>query len=813
MYGRWMLFRLEMKKYMAMVPAILAGTALVGLILFGIGFCASKAVYGEKAVGEIRVGIVADGQDNLTEMLIRFVESMDSVRDTVAFVRLSEAEAREALLEGVLSAAVLVPEGIVDSVNSGENIPATILLADDYSRAETEVFAQFTAAGAKLLTVAQAGIYAADALCIEEGRPESIGWLEDYLNRRYLDYAMGRSGFFKEVEVSAAAGIGMADYYGICLMLAFLSFAALSFGKSMRTQGGDREKMLAARGLGRGTGYIADAAAFGCVFAFFGTITGLPLYLLLSKGKLIFSGNLFSGTAAQLEESSFVIGADWLWMWLLWFAIGVFIRFLIQAAGNHAGGISLAFGILMAFMLASGVFIPSAFLPLWVERAGNIFPYRSWIRILRAVLQGDFEVKLAAELLLQILLFALAGVLAAILRDSAEKWRILPKRDLGGGLDKHYQRKAGRGEGIFGRSGSAIFARRLQKAQICGILWKEYFLKFRLWLILGVLAALFMGISGASYGDASDGQKYRGIEVGICTSDEKGKELLSGLMKGEGIFRFQEYEDEGEMLREIKNGGLECGYFLPEGFYEKLVRGKMKRQAILYRSPASSVHRISEEVVFAELFEILSRDILADYLQESGYGEKEGMTESGLDARRTRLYELNDRYGKDGSTFHFVYEAGKGETQKEPESLNIMRGLIAVMIFLMSLLGFANVLEQKEVWFAMPGISGRRLKAGSIHIAIMGSVCFGGVCLYLTGNMKEPGKELAGLLVYFLALEIFITILKLSVRESGRLYGLLPTLVLGSCLFCPVFIRIERYLPILKWIGAAFPPSYYLRLF
>ncbi len=771
MYGRWMLFRLEMKKYTAMVPVIFAETILAGLLLFGIGFCASKAVYGEKAVDVIKVGIVTRGQDSLTELLIRFVESMDSVKDTVSFARLSEAEAESALLSGSLSAAVIVPEGIVDSVNSGENIPATIMLADDYSRVETEVFTEFAKAGEKLLTVAQAGIYAADAFCIEEGEPEKIPWTEDYLNRKYLDYAMGRSGFFKEVEVSASFGVGMADYYGICLMLAFLSFAGLSFGKNMRVQSTDREKMLGARGVGIGTRYLTEAAAFGCVFAFLGMMAGVPVYLLLS----------------------FDLCADWLWMWLLWFSLGVFLRFLIQALGKHAGGVALGFGILTAMMLASGIFIPVPFLPVWVEKAGNIFPYKSWIRILTAVLQGRFEGKLAAELALMILLFALAGVLAAIIRDSAKTGRILSG-----------SRRYGRAE--FSDKG-------LQKARICGVLWKQYFLKFRLWLILGTFAALFIGITGVPGKKAAEKQAYRGIGVGICTSDEKGKALLAGLLEEEGIFRFLGYEEEGEMLREIQNGSLECGFFLPEGFYEKLVGGKMKRQAVLYRSPGSSVHKIAEEAVFAELFRLLSLDILSDYLRESGYGENTGRGTAGFGKLQARLYELNDKYAKDGSTFHFVYETGEDKALEKPESLIMVRGLTAVMIFLMCLLGFANVLEKENVWPAMPGKRGAWLKAASVHIAIAGSVGFGGVFLWLTGNMKEPGRELAGLLVYFLILEIFIMIFGLFVRKSSVLYGLLPVLVLGSCLFCPVFIRIERYLPEIKWIGAVFPPSYYLGLF
>lgn len=761
MYGRRMLFWFEIKKYIMMLPVILAETVLAGALLFGIVFCASKAVYGEKAVGEIRVGIVTCEDDSLTEMLIRFVASMDSIKDTVSFVRLSGEEAGKELSGGGLSAAVLVPEGIVDSVNSGENTPATILLAGGYSKAETEVFRQFADAGARLLTVAQAGIYAADALCIEEGHPEKIPQAEDYLNRKYLDYAMGRSGFFKEVEVSAAPGVSMAEYYGISLLLAFLSFAGISFGKCMRIQAGEREKMLGARGIGAGERYLADAAAFGAVSAFLGTVIGVLAFTLLSGGLLSFR-------------------VKWLWMWLLWFSVGVFLRLMLQITGNHAGGISLCFGILIVLMLGAGIFIPAPFLPLWAEKAGNISPYKCWMEMLAAILQGNFGKKAAAGLLAMILLFTMAGVFAAVVREG--KWRPAQMRD------KAYPAAAG----------------GLRPGRPGAILWKQYLVKFRLWIVIALLASFFTGISGGFGGKDFEGQEYRGVEVGICASDEKGRELVSALSEEKGIFRFEGCEDEEEMLRRIKNGSLECGYFFPEGFYEKLADGKLKRQAVLYRSPGSSVHKISGEIVFAHLFTLLSEDVLEGYLRESGFGEE---------SAKRRLYELNDKYMGDGSTFHFLYERADGMGGEKPETLNTVRGIIAVMVFLTGLLGFGNVLDKNGVWSAMPGRTGRRMKAEGILIAAAGSVLLGGVCLWLTGNAGEAGRELAGLLVYFIALTVFLMVLRLIIGNSQMLYGLLPVLILGCCLFCPVFIKAERYLPQLAWVSRVFPADWYLRLF
>ncbi len=168
--------------------------------------------------------------------------------------------------------------------------------------------------------------------------------------------------------------------------------------------------------------------------------------------------------------------------------------------------------------------------------------------------------------------------------------------------------------------------------------------------------------------------KIQGIAVGGYAEDEKGRELLEKLESVEGIFRFQTCQDEEEMIRQIENGTLECGYVFPEGFYENILRGRKVRQIILYCSPASSAHKISYEVVFSELFEILSEDILRTYLEENHFLER-----GELQAARESVLALNKQYAGNGSTFHFVYETVEEKEAERPENLNTLRGIIGVI--------------------------------------------------------------------------------------------------------------------------------------
>lgn len=402
MYFRWTLFKLHGKRYIRLVPTILLETLLFALIVLGIGAYASKALYGEKTIGEIRVGVVAS-ENEMTELLLSFVESMDSMKDTVSFTLLSGEQARSQLKGGDIYAAVILPDGLVEGILSGENIPARILLGNSRGRVETEVFVQLAGAGARLLTTAQAGIYAADRLCREMERLDLIGQSEDDLNQAYLNYALGRSSLLREREVDALNGGSLTDYYGVSLFLAFLTFVGTGFGKAMQVRVSERERIFQARGVGAIGRYLADVTAFAGVFAFIGSLMGVPVFLWLS-GK---------------AGSTFHVSFCWLWMVVICAGAGIFLRMLFQITGNGTGGIAAVFLFLLICMLASGIVIPPAFLPVWAEQFGKHLPYKGWMDELTAALQGRMTGRLMWQTMARMGAFLVPGALAAVIRQQA----------------------------------------------------------------------------------------------------------------------------------------------------------------------------------------------------------------------------------------------------------------------------------------------------------------------------------------------------------------------------------------------------------
>ena len=343
--------------------------------------------------------------------------------------------------------------------------------------------------------------------------------------------------------------------------------------------------------------------------------------------------------------------------------------------------------------------------------------------------------------------------------------------------------------------------------QLNKIMWKQFLVRNKIWL--GVLCIL--GVMAICLGNGSGSEKYSGIKVGVLAEDEKGSLLLNNLKEEDGIFRFLTFEEREEMIRQIENGTLECGFVLPEKFYENIAKGKIRNQIELYYSPSSTAHKISYEVVFSHLFQELSDVVLLGYIGD--FEEKGIFTPEEAEQERNNLLALKEKYSRNGSTFSFSYEQEGTAGKKMEASFSIVRGCIAVLVFFLSLLGLSGCLEVNELSRGLNRRDRLKIRECSLNISIFAAILFGGILLALWGQGESFFVELKALCVYFIVLQIYSRCLKLLIKKSETVYELMPVLVLGSLLFCPVFIRIETYLPAAALLQKLFPVSYYLNLF
>lgn len=359
----------ECKKYIKIIPYILLESLLFGFLLWMMGRYASYALYGEKSMGVIRIGIVSKEESVLSEMLVNFVGSMESMEESCRFVLMEKEEADRELADGGIYAMVMLPEGMVEGILNGTNPSAVVVFGDTYSRMETAVFKELAGAGEKLLSTAQAGIYAADALCTLTGQREKIPEAERILNATYLEYALKRADLFDLQEVTATGEMTSAGYYLMSLLLVFLSFAGISMGRYASVRAEAFQCLMKIRGIGMARQYLLESLAFSCVLGMFGTVLALP-FLQWYRTRC------GSGAAGAGEICL---------LFVLFVVMGSFIRLVLEITGNSPGGMGAAFLFLLLLMVFSGLFLPSAFLPVWMEQAGRHLPYRFWMEIMKGI--------------------------------------------------------------------------------------------------------------------------------------------------------------------------------------------------------------------------------------------------------------------------------------------------------------------------------------------------------------------------------------------------------------------------------------------
>lgn len=319
------------------------------------------------------------------------------------------------------------------------------------------------------------------------------------------------------------------------------------------------------------------------------------------------------------------------------------------------------------------------------------------------------------------------------------------------------------------------------------------------------------------------------IAVAVCAlSDESGDSLESALASrliaqseagATGLFRFYRCETEEQLRDEVASRRAESGYVLESGLRERLDTGTFKRSIRVYAAPSTVTAELSAEVVLAELIAAYDRELFSDYVREAGLFDQIAPPGS---AGRAKLADeagaLYDKWSSNDSTFRFAYEwtdrAGAVAETHENRVFPV-RGLVAVYVFVTGLYSAVMSIrdERKGLFLSIS----YRYRTSSRVAALAGPVCLaaasGLLALGASGAVQDPVRELLVMAVYVLMIAAFSWALRLVCRREEILCGLIPFFLVGSLVFCPVFVDAARFLPELRLVERLFLPGYYLRFF
>ncbi|MGI6054969.1 MAG: ABC transporter permease [Clostridium sp.] len=345
----WIYLQLEIKRTLKSIPAFLAGAAVLAVLTGAVAFSAAKALYGKKAVDTISVGVVMPEEDRLARLAVDMVSSLDSVGSLCEFTYMEAETGRKKLKNGEILALMEIPEGLVESIMDGENLPVVIYFPE-YAGLEAAVLRELTGAATSMLSVAQSGIYAADDYLRSHGLEAEISQAEGDLNRIFMSYALSREAYFREKTVSASGNVPVPVYYGISAAVFLLLLMGIPASPLLRPAGSGLEQGLARMGIGRGLQTLVRVLD---VFLLLGLLLPVPVWAAWKHGYLAGGVSLFLVTVL-----SGLTAAGW-------------IVLFYELCRSSSAAILALFTVTTIMLFVSGGIVPSVFLPEPVRALGD----------------------------------------------------------------------------------------------------------------------------------------------------------------------------------------------------------------------------------------------------------------------------------------------------------------------------------------------------------------------------------------------------------------------------------------------------------
>ncbi len=303
------------------------------------------------------------------------------------------------------------------------------------------------------------------------------------------------------------------------------------------------------------------------------------------------------------------------------------------------------------------------------------------------------------------------------------------------------------------------------------------------------------------------------LNVGVYfeEDDELILAIKDKLFNREDAFEFTLYEDEDELKKDVMTGKLECAYVFNENFSSAIDKGKYKNSIQLFVSNSTMLDSSVNEVIFASLIQLCGYEIITDYV--NGADTVISNNDEALDY----LISEYERYCEGGETFYIDIETISGISLNEGGNENLgasfpLRGMLSILIFLAGMLGAVTWLTDNESGLFSTYSPAFKTACRILYVIIPATLFI--ICSELTLSLTRSTRPLLTEVIlclrYLLIIVVFCNICITLLRRSSIVTALIPVLIIGSLIFCPIFINLESLIPLFGIISKLFIPGYFL---
>ncbi len=364
--GFFFYLKAQLKRASRLAPGVLA-VVLILLVCVGLlGSIMLSRSQNNESRFKINIGIVGDTSDPYIQLALFAVKNLDPSRFSMELLELTEDEAQQMMKAGKINAYVLVPDGYIDSISYGENIPATYVSTEGAVGIGVMILDELVESLSSLLLESQNAVYGMQRYVDEHGIDIDKWDAAEVMSFDYLDKVFSREELFTVETVSVHGQLSLPAYFVCGISVFFLMLWGISACSLFA--GNDLSLARLMKSRGKGAAFQAGAE----FISFF----VLMLLSLVCIGALIAAGTSSLGIGLAEWGGDRVRGAVIHVLRLVPAALmfSAMQFFVYELLGGRINAVLVQFLIAVGMGYVCGCLYPVSFMPDVLQNAASFLP-------------------------------------------------------------------------------------------------------------------------------------------------------------------------------------------------------------------------------------------------------------------------------------------------------------------------------------------------------------------------------------------------------------------------------------------------------
>lgn len=351
---------------------------------------------------KVSIGITGNTTDTFFNMGINVIKSIDSSKNYIDFISMSEEEAKKALENDEIFGYIFIPDGFVDGIAFLKNKAAKYYFPNKPESLGTILTQEVIDTVSVYITESQR---AAEGLrnYIAENNLKKGSAIDDISQKMLMSILFARNGYYKSEFTGVADSLSTGAYYTVGFITFFLLLWGISCSRLMMKNNCDFYKILRIRG-------IKSVAQIICEYI---------VYFVITLVTFIFAAAVF-GIIAQnvrIPIAELEFAGSWKCVCFVLRIIPAILAVTAMQTALYEAVFGTVPSLLSQFLCAivlgylSGCFYPNYFFPQAVRTVIEFLPSGAAFSSMRKAVAGEFDVGSFLTLTAYTVVFIAAAIL------------------------------------------------------------------------------------------------------------------------------------------------------------------------------------------------------------------------------------------------------------------------------------------------------------------------------------------------------------------------------------------------------------------